>query len=259
MNYNYQESEEMYQVVAEHDDLPYQTKLDLWNTAFGLQDVDGLRPSKYLRDLAEANTQGKIGYQEIQTSLSRYYSDTDVSDEKKADLVSLRIVAVLADPTFSLHPLQLLQIYRSLFTGVFHESNISKNEPVLGRASVNYASHELIEATLNYDFEQEKRFDYRKFSSNERVEHLMDFFSSLWQIHPFREGNTRTIAVFAIKYLRGLGFSVNNEPFEKHAQFFRDALVLKETLDLNYQNGEPLWQFFENLLLEGSNELASLR
>ena len=87
------------------------------------------------------------------------------------------------------------------------------------------------------------------------VKHLKKFVSGIWQIHPFGEGNTRTVTVFMIKYLRSLGFEVDNSPFKENARYFRDALVL-DNAKLLKKNPEYLDRFFENLLLGGQHELS---
>ncbi len=109
-----------------------------WSTAIGLQAVDGLKPSKYLIDIAVQNIEGKI----------------------------------------------------------------TKKEWVLDGATVMYGSASELRATLEYDFSQEKDFSYKGLSMDEIIHHLAVFISGLWQIHNFGEGNTRTTAVFFIKYLK---------------------------------------------------------
>ena len=96
---------------------------------------------------------------------------------------------------------------------------------MLDGATVMYGSASELETTLEYDFSQEKDFSYRGLSMDEIIHHLAVFISRLWQIHIFGEGNTRTTAVFFIKYLRTLGFSATNDIFADHAWYFRNALV----------------------------------
>lgn len=96
---------------------------------------------------------------------------------------------------------------------------------MLDGATVMYGSASELRATLEYDFSQEKDFSYRGLSMDEIIHYLAVFISRLWQIHIFGEGNTRTTAVFFIKYLRTLGFSATNDIFADHAWYFRNALV----------------------------------
>ena len=93
------------------------------------------------------------------------------------------------------------------------------------------------------------------------VKHITRFIANIWQIHPFGEENTRTTAVFTIKYLKSLGFDISNEPFEKNSWYFRNALVRTNYTNMQkgiYMNTEYLERFFRNLLLGESNELKQI-
>ena len=245
----------------------------LWQTAIGLQQVDGLTPSKFLYETAKRNIDGEITIEEAKQLIDSYYETRqgrtrEDDDTEEADKVSVRIREILAEKTFSFTPDLLLFIHKRLFTGVFcrvkaghfRDYNISKHEWVLDGESVLYANADMIRQTLDYDFSQEKAFDYSKLSREETIKHLTRFIANIWQIHPFGEGNTRTTAVFTIKYLNSLGFEVNNEPFEKNSWYFRNALVRANYTNMNkgiYMNTEYLEKFFCNLLLGESNELKN--
>lgn len=244
-----------------------------WSIATGLQQVDGLTPSKYLYDTAKRNIEGEISIEEAKKLIDSYYESKSIrtdddEDTEEADKVSARITELLSEKSFSFAPNQLLSIHERLFKGVFYnvkagkfrEYNITKKEWVLDGDTVLYANADLIRETLKYDFETEKSFDYSKLSKEESVKHLARFIANLWQVHPFGEGNTRTTAVFTIKYLRSLGFIVNNEPFEKHSWYFRNALVRANYTNMQngiYMNIEYLERFFRNLLLGEHNELKN--
>jgi len=245
----------------------------LWQTAIGLQQVDGLTPSKYLYETAKRNIDGEITIEEAKKLIDSYYEThqgrtEEDDDTEEADKVSVRIREILAEKTFSFTPDLLLSIHKRLFTGVFYkvkagrfrDYNISKREWVLDGESVLYANADMIRQTLEYDFGQEKAFDYSKVSKEEAIKHLTRFIANVWQIHPFGEGNTRTTAVFTIKYLNSLGFEVNNEPFEKNSWYFRNALVRANYTNMNkgiYMNTEFLERFFRNLLMGEHNELKN--
>ena len=245
----------------------------LWKTAIGLQQVDGLYASRYLYETAKRNIDGEITIEEAKKLIDSYYETrddriADLADTEEADKVAVRIREILAEKTFSFTPELLLSIHRRLFSGVFfsvkagkfRDYNISKREWVLDGESVLYANADMIRQTLDYDFGQEKSFDYSKLTKNEVVKHIARFIANLWQIHPFGEGNTRTTAVFAIKYLNSLGFEVNNEAFEKNSWYFRNALVRANYTNMNkgiYMNSEYLEKFFRNLLLGENNELRN--
>ena len=244
-----------------------------WSIATGLQQVDGLTPSAYLYETAKRNIEGEISIEEAKKLIDSYYESKtsrteDDDDTEEADKVSTRITELLSEKSFSFTPNQLLSIHERLFKGVFYkvkagkfrDYNITKKEWVLNGDTVLYANADLINETLKYDFETEKNFDYSKLSKEDAVKHITRFVANIWQIHPFGEGNTRTTAVFTIKYLRSLGFNVNNEPFEKHSWYFRNALVRANYTNMQkgiYMNTEYLEKFFRNILLGENNELKN--
>ena len=92
------------------------------------------------------------------------------------------------------------------------------------------------------------------------AENIAKFTSGLWQIHAFGEGNTRTTAIFIIKYLRTFGFDVTNDIFAENAWYFRNALVRANYNNLKlgiHATQEYLDRFFENLLLGENNILRN--
>lgn len=240
-----------------------------WSTAIGLQAVDGLTPSKYLIDTAIQNIEGKITMKEAQSLIDSYYEERPAhlsNDERteEADKVSSRIAEILSETAFSFSPNEYISIHRKLFHGIYKHAgkirdyNITKKEWVLGGATVMYGSASELRATLEYDFSQEKGFSYKGLSMDEIIHHLAVFISRLWQIHIFGEGNTRTTAVFFIKYLRTLGFSVTNDSFAENAWYFRNALVRANYTNLQkdiHETTEYLERFLRNLLLNEKNEL----
>lgn len=239
-----------------------------WSTAIGLQAVDGLRPSEYLINTAVQNIEGEITLQEAKYLIDNYYQNRPArSDEERteeADKVSARIAEILSETAFSFTPNEYMAIHRRLFQGIYSHAgkirdyNITKKEWVLDGATVLYGSASELKATLEYDFAQERNFSYRGLSMDEIIHHLAVFISRLWQIHIFGEGNTRTTAVFFIKYLKTLGFSATNDIFARNAWYFRNALVRANYTDLKkgvYETTEYLEIFLRNLLLNEKNEL----
>ena len=240
-----------------------------WSTAIGLQAVDGLKPSKYLIDTAIQNIEGKITMKEAQSLIDSYYEERPVhlSDDERteeADKVSSRIAEILSETAFSFSPNEYISIHRKLFLGIYKHAgkirdyNITKKEWVLDGATVMYGSASELRATLEYDFSQEKDFSYKGLSMDEIIHHLAVFVSRLWQIHIFGEGNTRTTAVFFIKYLRTLGFTAANDIFAENAWYFRNALVRANYTNLQkgiHETTEYLEAFLRNLLLNEKNEL----
>lgn len=240
-----------------------------WSTAIGLQAVDGLKPSQYLIDTAIQNIEGKITIKEAQNLIDNYYEErpTHLLDDERteeADKVSSRIAQILSETAFSFSPNEYTSIHRKLFQGIYKHAgkirdyNITKKEWGLDGATVLYGSASELKATLEYDFSQEKDFSYKGLSMEEIIHHLAVFVSRLWQIHIFSEGNTRTTAVFFIKYMRTLGFSATNDIFAENAWYFRNALVRANYTNLQkgiHETTEYLEVFLRNLLLNEKNEL----
>lgn len=243
----------------------------IWSTAIGLQAVDGLKPSQYLVDTAIQNIEGKITLKEVQSLIDSYYEERpenrlDGERMEEADKVSLRIAEILSETAFSFSPNEYISIHRKLFQGIYKHAgkirdyNITKKEWVLNGETVMYGSASELRATLEYDFSTEKDFSYKGLSMNEIIHHLAVFTSRLWQIHIFGEGNTRTTAVFLIKYLKVLGFAAANDIFAEYAWYFRNALVRANYTNLQknvHETTEYLEIFLRNLLLNEKNELHS--
>lgn len=243
-----------------------------WTTAIGLQQVDGLTPSKYLFETAKRNIDGEISVSEATSIIDSYYeSKTDRSGNdnertEEADKVSSRIAQILSEKSFNFSPSYLIALHGRLFAGIFkfagkiRDYDISKKEWVLDGDSVMYGAAFELKAALDYDFEQERHFSYKNLTLEETVKHITFFVSRLWQIHAFGEGNTRTTAVFTIKYLRSLGFNADNELFAENSWYFRNALVRANYNNLQkgiHENQEFLEKFFRNLLLGEHNELKN--
>lgn len=242
-----------------------------WKTAIGLQDVDGLQTSAYLLETAKEHIEGYIDIDTAQKRIDSYYETrTERREEEKgteeADRVAARITQILSEKTFQFSPAEYRMIHKRLFFGIYDHAgmtrtyNITKKEWVLHGKSVFYASADSINATLEYDFGQEKQFSYKGLSLQESVRHLAKFTSDIWQIHPFCEGNTRTTAVFIVKYLKTFGFHINNDAFAEHSWYFRNALVRANYNDLTrgiHATTEYLEHFFGNLLLGTDYELKN--
>ena len=237
-------------------------------TGIGLQDVDGLKNSSYFLNETNRYIKGEISLDELDQIITSYYQNKSDNKERseEADKVSIRIAKIIAEDSFSFTVGQLLTIHRTLFKdildgpGQVRSFNFVKKEWVLDGASVTYGDYRELENTLQYDFEQEKKYRYDNLSLDEIIEHLAIFVSNLWQIHAFEEGNTRTTAVFFIKYLRSLGFDVTNDIFAKYAWYFRNSLVRANYTNVSigiYEDRSYLVKFLRNLLLNEKNELKN--
>ena len=244
-------------------------KAQAWQTAIGLQDVDGLKVSSYLIESARKHIEGEMSIDEVRRDLKEYYEtksahDDQSAEQEEADCVSSNIVKLLNEKTFSFPLAGLMAIHRRVYEGVFKFAgqlrtvNITKKEWILEGDTVRYVSADEIRQTIEYDLSQEKQVDYTQLSMEAVILQLAKFTSGISQIHPFREGNTRTTAVFVIKYLRSMGFNVTNDLFAEKSWYFRNALVRA-----NYQNipkgiaydNSFLVLFFRNLILGEQNEL----
>lgn len=237
-------------------------RADAWQTAIGLQAVDGLEVSEYLVDTAKQNIEGKIDASTVRKRIESYYEERRAlgiyeDDTEEADLVSQRASELLMDGGFQFSPSTLMAIHEHLFRGILKKAgtprdfNISKREWVLKGESVQYAAAKMIWSSLKYDFDQEEDFSYSGASLEEAIRHIAKFVSGIWQIHPFGEGNTRTTAIFTIKYLNSMGFGVDNTAFKNNSWYFRNALVRANYNDLPHGISatlEPLELFFSNLL-----------
>ena len=240
-----------------------------WDMATGLQKIDNLEPSKYLKTLIKDNVNNKITVDEVEEAVHEYYKKINLSDKKnrdqnECDVVSARINRLLNDPSFTFHPTSLKVIHKSLFKGIYDFAgkyrtyNIEKQEPILNSATVIYGDWEAVEDTLDYDFKEEQSFNYQELTITEVVEHISKFTSAIWQVHAFGEGNTRTTAVLIEKHLRTQGFNIDNELFKEHSLYFRNALVRS-----NYYSpdrtirptNEYLHKFYDNLINNGKHKL----
>ena len=236
------------------------------DTGIGLQDVDHLKNSSYFLNESNRYIKGEITLNELDNIITSYYKSKPNNKNRveEADKIAIRIATIISEDSFTFSVGQFLTIHKTLFDGVLSHPgelrtyNFSKKEWVLDGASVTYGDYRELEATLQYDFELEKKYQYNKLSIDETIEHIAIFVSNLWQIHAFEEGNTRTTAVFLIKYLRNLGFDVTNDTFAKNAWYFRNSLVRANYNNIVkgvFENRSYLIAFLRNLLLNEKNVL----
>ena len=256
--------------IEEKCSLNYVKQLQ-WDVAIGLQEVDSLKPSKYLKKLVEENINGEKTIYEVEHELKEYYIEkerlNDINhNELECDLVSTRIVQLLEDEKFELSVDFLKYIHGYLFkdiydfAGQFRKIDFSKHELILNNDSALYGDCKTLKESLEYDISLERVKNYKEMNIVEVINNITDFSSRIWQTHPFREGNTRTTVIFIIKYLISLGYQVDNTLFKDKSVYFRNALVRS-----NYFNNEKnvkednsyLIKFYENLLLGKNNNLQS--
>jgi len=261
------ESLEKYEKQGEPDRAK---KAVLWQAAIGLQKVDGLEVSEYLVETARRHIEGDITIEQAKEGLEEYYKEqTQRSTQdrtEEADKVSARITEILAENSFWFHPEELIGIHKRLFEGIYdcagklRDVNITKGQIILNGETVVYLNWQHLRKALDYDFHEEKSFDYKNLDLREKVERIAEFTTRIWQVHPFMEGNTRTTAVFIVKYLRTKGFDPNWDSFKENSWFFRNALVRANYENFKtgiYKTNEFLMKFMGNLLLGEKNELQN--
>ena len=246
-------------------------RAEAWATAIGLQKVDGMSVSRYLVETAKAHIEGRITQAQAKRRIHDYYEAKDERhkpdpEQREPDKVSERIAAVINEAGFAFTPEYFISIHAKLFKGVIASAgklrtiNFHKHEWVLKEDSVTYGDKATLKASLVRDFLDEREFDYGTRSVAQMIPHFVRFIAQIWQVHPFAEGNTRTTAVFAIKYLRSLGHCVTNNMFVENSWYFRNALVRANYADYE-KNVKRDWsyleKFFRNLLLGEKNELKS--
>jgi fido (protein-threonine AMPylation protein) len=239
--------------------------------AIGLQEVDNLKPSNYLEKLVEENLEGNLTIEELVNKLKEYYVEKEKKDkinhsELECDFVSARIVELLNKNKFELSVDYLKYVHKFLFqdvyefAGEFRKIDFSKHEKILNNDSVAYGDCNTLNESLEYDISIEKEKDYKKMNIVEVINNITKFSSSIWQVHPFREGNTRTTAVFIEKYLISLGYNIDNKLFKEKSVYYRNALVRSNYFNNNLnikEDSSYLIKFYENLLLGKNNNLHS--
>lgn len=264
MNEYYLDSEVNEYIEIKNDKSDLESK---WKMAIGLQQVDNLTPSEYLKDLVKLNIKNEISLDELENKLKKYYDDLNDNydrDEYECDFVSLRIMQILQNDMFYLtidfykyvHYFLFKDVYK--FAGKIREVNISKSEAILNGDTVVYCDYNRIKDYLIYDFSDERQEDYSKLSASDKIISISNFTSCIWQVHPFMEGNTRTTVIFMIKYLKELGYNLNYSLFKDNSKYFRNALVRgnysNDKLDIKEDN-RYLIKFYENLFLGKNNNL----
>ncbi|MGL4947317.1 MAG: Fic family protein [Cetobacterium sp.] len=265
-----------YEIIKEYD-TPVEKRIENWEVGIGLNEVDGLTPSSYLIQLTKESIEGKKTFDEIEKDLKNYYSKQNKNSinysEMECDLVSTRIAKLLEDRAFVFSPIQLKSIHRKLFSellldqrdnsiGEYRKYNISKKEPVLNGDTVIYGEYTTIDEFLKYDFENESSKNYSEMSLDKQIKSLARFTSATWQIHPFIEGNTRTVAVFIQKYLLSMGFLLNNDLFRENSIYFRNSLVASNYSNIPKKispNFSYLEEFFLKLLHNKEIELKEIK
>ena len=117
-------------------------KASIWQTAIGLQAVDGLKVSDYLKETAQKHIEGEIGIDEVRELIRTYYQsktrrEPDDDEKQEADKVSSNITKILSSDTLDFSANGYIALHRRIFEGVFKHAgelrqyDITKKEWVL--------------------------------------------------------------------------------------------------------------------------------
>ena len=238
-----------------------------WELAINLQEVDNLKPSKILKELSWKHMDGSLTINEVEKKLEEYYDkkgDRMNYGEHECDFVSARIVEILDKKQFELTSSFLKYIHRFLFQDVYdfagelRKIDFSKHARILNNDVIVFEGSNSLNESLEYVISKELEKKYKKMDLKEVPKSLAEFSSNLWRIHPFKEGNTRTIVIFLEKYLNSLGYKIDINLFKEKSVYFRDALVRSNYSNRNLkvkENDMFLVKFFENLLFVANNDL----
>ncbi|MBR3663027.1 MAG: Fic family protein [Desulfovibrio sp.] len=245
------------------NDVLYASK-EIWDMAIGLQDVDNLTVSDKVKKLAKENAEKKCDFATIEKFLSEQ-DDTYYIRDREANVVACRIAKLLTCDNFSLSIDFLKSIHKKLFKDIYDSAgeirsyNINKEEPVLNNRTVEYADFRKIKSLLKFDFNTE--IENKNIFEKNVVRKICSFTKNIWSTHPFSEGNTRTVAVFIIKYIKSLGIDFDTSCFAEHSRYFRNALVRTSFSDYTHgfpENTKFLKKFFENMILGNKNKLVNI-
>ena len=211
-------------------------KAYVWAAALGLQATDGLRTSYEMRRTARQYIEGRLTIDEVRQHINEYYKSnppatTDKEKEQEADKVACNIADVLFNKQLDFSTDGYLNLHRQIFDGVYDHAgqlratDIVKSEWVLEKDTVFYLHWEELRLALDSNFQFERNLHYDELNKEELLEWIAFFTAGIWHIHPFNEGNTRTIAVFSILLLRPLGYDIHTDVFADHSWYFRNAMV----------------------------------
>ena len=208
----------------------------VWAAALGLQATDGLRTSYEMRRTALQYIEGHLTIDEVRQHINEYYKSnppatTDKEKEQEADKVACNIADVLFNKRLDFSTDGYLNLHRQIFDGVYdhagqlRSNDIVKSEWVLEKDTVFYLHWEELRMALDSNFQFERNLHYDELNKEDLLEWIAFFTAGIWHIHPFNEGNTRTIAVFSILLLRPLGYDIHTDVFADHSWYFRNAMV----------------------------------
>lgn len=259
-------------------ELDEKQKILFWKSAIAFQAIEGLETSDDLMDIARQNIAGEISARKAVNLAKK------IDNENHANLVAARMFEILSQTPqaagllneFSpqnakvqknahefLSQETLQNIHHKLFDGIlenageYRKKNIAKREWALDGELLVYPEAKNIASSLKKIFVQEKKFSFDNLKKPEIAEHIANFISELWQIHPFEKYNTQTVAIFLIKYLEYFGFDSSNETLARKPVYFRNSLVRSAYSDGKKIKADKIYfeRLLQNLLCGAKNKL----
>lgn len=202
-------------------------------------------------------------YDDIKTLINLAdIKDSELLRKAEADITNIAMVGVynLKYDKFDTETLQ--DIHRKIFgqiyawAGEFRTIQMTKPEDVLGGDTVRYAYPKEIKKELNSTMKEIKKLKRTGDNDDDVVFRLVRIIAKIWQIHPFREGNTRSVIVFAVLLANSLGFDVEHELFKTNSNYVRNSLVwCSQGIYSKYEYLERI--FFDAILHKDTNDMLS--
>lgn len=158
--------------------------------------------------------------------------ELDKLSDYETAMVDLEIIKLLKSSDNFTKVDDIFKIHKALFCNVYdwagkqRKINIYKTEPILNGLSVTYSDYKNIISDLNNIQKIIDCINWESLSKNEMIKKVAKIISSIWKVHSFREGNTRTVTLFLCYFLKNKGFKINKMFIDKNAKYFRNALVL---------------------------------
>ena len=183
--------------------------------------------------------------------------DTDLLRKAEADITNLAMAGIYNRQYEKFDTETLQDIHRTIFgqiyewAGEFRTIQMIKPEDVLGGDTVRYAYPKEIKKQLTASMKEIAKLHRNGENDREIVFRMVRIIAQIWQTHPFREGNTRSVIVFAVLFAKSLGFEVEHELFRVHASYVRNALVwASQGIYSKYEYLERI--FYDAILGEGT-------
>lgn len=159
-------------------------------------------------------------------------TDENALDKAESMMVRTRM-ALLYNSGFSefsttgickLHKILFGDVYD--WAGKYREINIQKCERILVGKSVWYSNWDTIDKDLNKIWKKINAVDWQSLNREDFAKKIAKLFSALWQVHPFREGNTRTTIMMIALFVEHYGYYFDYELISSSAGYVRNAFVL---------------------------------